>query len=241
MAKPPKATIPLKTSDPIVSPQPDTGVSPTSSYFLDLNAMVALESLSQEFLSSGGKKPESEMNVTVQVSESQPDTTVIYHKDGAYYVYFNAGELAASWWGVNLASFSQWAMSLKPDDVVYFYQTGSIFYIPLWAQILSVLDTQCLAKKIFVVDHMIDTPLFLFICDEVCIDDLGAISFRSCVDLVEASVVEKAFLPYLGKLYERGVAKKLLTDDEAHAIMVDNLIVFKTARQLKSQMDVTQV
>jgi hypothetical protein len=213
-------------------------IDPTS--FLS-DVTVALES----FIDTHETKPEWSAGTALKTTlgpescvEPSPETTVIYKKDGDYHVYFNTGEFSASWWGTNISAFTQWAMSLQSEEVVYFYQTGMVAYIPVTVQVMTVLDTLCKAKKIFVVDHMIESPLFLFVCDEVCIEELGAICFRSCVDPTTASIPEKTFLPYLRRLYDRGVARNLLTTEEATAILMDNRIVFKTARELRAQRTV---
>lgn len=176
------------------------------------------------------------LGVVMSMDSDAPQTTTIIKKDGAYYVYFHVSELNAAWWGVNLGSFSQWAMSLTELDTIYLFETGNVYYLPMVIQILNVFDTQCKAKKVFVVDHMIDTPLFLLVCDDMCLEDTGAITFRHCVDLDTNSRAERVFLPYLRKLYDRAVARKLLTAEEARAVLEENRIVFKTARELKAQI-----
>ena len=171
-----------------------------------------------------------------QISPSdspQQKTTEIYKKHGQYHVYIHTDEITPRWFlPANVVSFVQWLMSLKEDDVVFFYQTGKDKMVQEIVQSLVVIDTQCKAKKIFVVDHAVETPLVLFVCDEFVIEDTGAIQFSNCIP-DDPKRSEQVFRPYLQRLYSRAVKKGLLTEDEVNSILNDNNIIFKTARELR--------
>jgi hypothetical protein len=164
--------------------------------------------------------------------DNQPETTVIDKKDGVYHVYFHTGELSTSWCTTNLNAFTQFAMSLTAEDVVYFYQTGSVHFMPSIAQALIVLDTLCLAQKVFVVDHLIETPLLLLVCNKLAVEDTGAITFSSCIPDDHGKAAQ-IFRPYMSRLYKRAVGAGLLSAAEAKSVIDDNGIVFKTARELR--------
>jgi hypothetical protein len=164
------------------------------------------------------------------VPGQQSDTTVILKKDGNYHVYFHTREVSVGCG--NLDAFTQWIMSLNADDVVYLYQTGATRSMSPIVQSLIVLDTQCLAKTIFVVDHLIESPMFLFVCDEYVIENTGAITFANYVP-EDSNKLVKMCIPYMRFLYKRAVDFGLLTADEVDSILDDNAIVFKTARDLR--------
>ena len=172
-------------------------------------------------------------SVVTMSGGSPPETTVIFKKEGDYHVYFHINELSSAWWGTNLDSFTNWVMTLTSDDTVYFYQTGTVNLLPHTVQALVLLDTLCLAKTVFVVDHIIETPLFLLVCKDLQIEDTGAIAFSSCIS-DDARKCEQVFRPYLKRLYDRAVNRSLLSVNEAKSVIEDNCIVFKTARELRS-------
>ena len=190
-------------------------------YFEDITSPVSagLESLTAP---QPGNQPQA---------QESPKTTIIDKKDGKYHVYFHTGEVSTSWWETNLNAFTQMMMGLAKEDTVYFYQTGNVFLMPHIVQALIVLDQLCLAQKIFVVDHMIETPLFLMVCNSFLIKETGAIAFSSCIPN-DARDGEKIFRPHLNRLYNRAVSCGLLTSGEAAAVLNDDAIVFKTAKQL---------
>jgi len=165
---------------------------------------------------------------------SPPDTTVILKKDGVYHVYFHIDELSSSSGCMgNLDAFTQWVMSLNSEDIVYFYQTGCIRLVPNTIQALIVLDTQCLARTIFIIDHIIETPLFLFVCKEHVIESTGAVTFSNSIP-DDSNKMNQMCLPYLRYLYTKAVRRGLLTEDEAKSIVDDNAIVFKTASNFRT-------
>lgn len=175
-----------------------------------------------------------DQSVVVTVGkERPPETTVIDKKDGVYYIYLHVDEISVQWWATNINSFTQWIMSLNKNDTIVINQTGTVRFIPSILQALVVLDTMCLARKIFSVDHIIETPLFLLVCDVIMIADTGAISFTNCIDDDNVRKVEQILLPQIRRLYTRAVTKGLLTEGEVNSILNDNAIVFKTARQLR--------
>lgn len=223
-----------KPADPPLQPTPDLRFA-GSTFLAEFGAtQVALESL------AGGAKPPTGNDSAIVISESRKqDTSVIYKKEGAYYVYFHISELSSAWWGTNLTAFTLWAMALKPEDKVYFYQTGNVWFLPMAAQILTTLDTHCVAHKVFVVDHLIETPLLMLVCDEVRIEDTACINFTSCIDPDRIEPIERAFVSYLGHLYQRAVDRKMITAEEARAVLNESRILYKTARQLRAQMQPT--
>ncbi len=163
---------------------------------------------------------------------SDPETTMIYKKDNAYYVYFHFRDLDADWGG-NLTAFQIWLQSLDANDTIYFYQSGQLYHIGYTIQALVAIE-QCLAMKIFVCDHVVDSPLFLLVCDKMVLGETGAIIFDNAVDPNQPSPMEVVCFPFIRELYERAVARGLLTGDEMVDILNHNKIVYKTARQLRS-------
>ena len=220
MAKPPKqTTIVIPTPSPETASLKRLGII---NYFGDIaDDKAALESLSN---------PQDNSNCVP--SPTPPATTIIDRKDGVYHVYLHSHELTSSWWVTNLNAFTQWAMSLSRNDVVYFNQTGHMPVIPPILQAMVVLDTLCLAQKVFIVDHIIETPLLLLVCNNISIQNTGAISFGNYV-ADDARKCEQTMLPYMRRLYARAVTRGLLTEEEVASILNDNAIVFKTARQLR--------
>lgn len=173
------------------------------------------------------------MNRPMIVPTNVPSsTTVIDKKNGVYYVYLHANEVSVKWWTTNINSFTRWVMSLAPTDVVHINQTGNIELLPQILQALVVLDTLCLARKVFVVDHIIETPLFLLVCNDFLIEDFGAIYFTSGIR-EEVTKGERTILPYIRQLFSRAVTRGLITEAESISVINDNAIVFKTARELR--------
>lgn len=165
------------------------------------------------------------------------NTTVILKKNDEYHVYFHIFELVTDW-GVNLTSFSEWLHSLREDETIYLYQTGNVWNITYIVQILGVLASECLAKKIFVVDHPIDNALFLTVCDEVKITPLGAINFSNCLN-IDRNKWDLIYLPYLKSLFAKAQEMKLISEAEVEDVIDNNAIVYKTYRQLVEQGAVT--
>lgn len=161
------------------------------------------------------------------------ETLVVDRKNGVYHLYFHTDDLSSKdWWTTNIGSFTQWVMSLNKNDIIYINQTGKISYFPSILQALVVLDTICFAQKIFIVDHIIETPFVMFICNKIVIEDTGAIIFSNCIK-DNATKCELVNLPYIRRLYERAVLQELLTKEEVNSILDKNAIIFKTARELR--------
>ena len=97
---------------------------------------------------------------------------------------------------------------------------------------MIVLDTQCAAKTVFVVDHLIDSPLLLLVAKELVIEDMGAVAFSNCIDH-DVKEGEAIFRPYLRRIYDRAVTRGLLTAEEVRSVLEDNTIIFKTAAELR--------
>jgi hypothetical protein len=197
-----------------------------------LGAKPSSTSLALETLASPQAAPQPGLPALFKNDgKAQPETTIILKKDGRYYVYLHVSQLTTDWWVTNLNAFTQWAMSLSAEDVIYLHQNGALNMMPGIVQAMVVLDTLCKARKIFVVDHIIETPVFALISDELEITDTGALTFTSCIR-DDARKAEKVFMPYLTRLFARAVKRKLLTADEAKSVLENNAIIFKTARQL---------
>jgi hypothetical protein len=200
------------------------------SMFSDINTRVVGQASLEAFQASGPAKTKTPK--AGGDDGSSENKTTIYKKNGAYYVFFDTWEVCD--WGDNPTSFSMWLMSLEENDVVYIHQTGDVWSIAGIAQVLSVLDTDCKAKKIFVVDHPIENALFLTVCDELRITDMGAITFSNAM-CVDPSKWDLAYMPYLQTLYAKAVEKKLINEAEVNAVIHDNKIIFKSARDLRAQ------
>lgn len=160
------------------------------------------------------------------------DTSSVYKKDGAYYAYLSVYDVLGDW-GYNTNDFVIWLSTLSAEDTVYFSITGaapSSIYLPL---VLSAIDC-CAAKTVFVVNHLVESPLFLAVVKEVDIRPTGAVTFSAGLN-VDRNKYDIAWLPYLKSLFDRLVAKNLLTADEMTAILDTNAIIFKTQRQLKPE------
>lgn len=160
----------------------------------------------------------------------RPDTTVIYKKDDAYHVFIKPQDVDAEG-GLNTSSLSTWLMSLSNQDVVYFYCSGRGFYFPSLAQILITIRTQCAARKIFMLDHLIECPFFIFVCDEIRLGPLGAIVFTRMISN-DPQQGEQIFVPLVEELYRCAVALHLLTAQQAHEVVTNDAILFKTADQI---------
>jgi len=215
---------------PVSKPVPPVSVEPLGviNYFADFEKSgVANESLNQPV--SGNPSP------TPVSNDSPPvETTIIDRKNGVYHVYFHTGDLTTHWWGTNLCSFTEWLMSLTKDDVIHIHQTGRTFFMPGIIQGLQALDSLCRAKKVFIVDHMIETPLYMLVCDDIVIEDMGAVIFSNCIP-EDVRRNEKILRPYLQRLYARAVDAGMLSESEVESIIEDNAIIFKTARELRPQ------
>lgn len=211
----------------LVIPVPDVGTE--SLKRLGIIGYLAGNAGGETALESLSNPPDANCAPTPDVP---PETTVIDKKDGAYHVYFHTGELTSSWWVTNLNAFTQWVMSLNRNDIVYFNMTGNLQIIPPILQALVVIDTLCLAQKVFMVDHIIETPLLLLVCNTIAVEDTGAIVFGNYVS-DNAGKCEQSMLPYMRRLYARAVTRGLLTEGEVSSILNDNAIVFKTARELR--------
>lgn len=225
MAKQPKST----TAPP--APAFEARSLGVIGYLADLPAPgVALETLGPK----PGAQPTGGGILMMASGDRPPDTTIIDFKDGIHHLYFHSGELTTQWWVTNLAAFTEWAMSLTTEDVVHIHQTGRTVFMAWVIQGLQALDVMCPARKVFIVDHLIETPLYLLVCDDIVIEDTGAITFSNCIP-DDCRRGEAVLRPYLRRLYDRAVEKGLLTEAEARAVIEDNAIVFKTARELRAQ------
>lgn len=163
-------------------------------------------------------------------SGPEPDTSIIYKKNDAYHVYFHITELVSDW-GTNLASFTTWLSSLQETDVVYFNQTGSTDRLVLIVQILGAFATECKAKKIFVVDHPIENALLAVVCDDIMFTSTGSIKFTNNLN-IDRNRWDLIYTPYLKSLFAKAVAKGLLTEAEATAVIDDNAIIYKTHKEM---------
>ena len=158
---------------------------------------------------------------------------VVLKKDTVYHLYFHANEItSSSYFFSSLDAFTLWLMSLNADDVVHVYQSGSLWMMPMYIQALIAMESQCQAKKIFVLDHMIETPLFMLVCDEVVIESTGAVTFSNCIE-DDARNMETICQSFLQHLYEKAVKWGMLTKEEAASILKDNAVIFKLGSQLK--------
>ena len=192
-------------------------------YFSDLDHnSIATESLNNNI---DLNKP-----VCVPVNNTQA-STIIDKKDGIYHVYLQTNEVSVGWWTTNINSFTRWALSLNSNDVVHIHQTGNISYFPQIVQIIVVLNTLCLARTVFIVDHIIESPFILLACKEVSIEDLGAVYFTNIID-EDAKKCERILRPLVSQLFNKAVEYKFLTSGEVDSILDDNNIIFKTAREL---------
>lgn len=196
-------------------------------FHTDLQSRVETDTSLESLRQKNAQKP--------SMGPDGPDqrTTTIYKKNEAYYVYFNICELDSNY-GDNLTSFSLWLMSLSENDKIYIHQTGSIWNLTGLVQIIGILGTECKARKIFVVDHPIENALFLLSCDEVMITEFGALTFSNAMD-IDPSKWDLIYMPYIKSLFAKAVERNYISSDEVNAVLNDNAIIFKTARELKNQ------
>ena len=207
---------------------PWTGIS---GFFTDLDEVEENRVAIESFQHNGSKTPTSG-DVTLSAVDPGPDTTVVYKKNDQYHVFFKISELMSGWNG-NLTSFSSWLTSLQENDVVYIHQTGSVWNLTSIVQILGVLSTECKAKKVFVVDHLLSEALFMLVCDEIVVTPMGAVTFQNNLN-IDRTRWDLIYTPYLKSLYAKAIDKKFLTEEEVENIIYNNAIVFKTYNQLVS-------
>ena len=205
---------------------------PIVGYFADLdqgqNTAAALEALQNNQTAVPNKKSVPKAGENSQAPDN--DTSTIYKKDGAYYAYLNVYDVVSSW-GINTNDFIIWLSTLSADDTVYLSLTGPLPSVSYLAHVLSAIDC-CAAKTIFVVDHLVESALFLAVVKEIDVRRTGAVTFVSGIN-TDPNKYDAAWLPYLKSLFDRMVGKGLLTQEEATAIVENNAIVCKTYRQLK--------
>lgn len=214
-------TLSLITETPI---EPISPSSWTHSYIQDADTtIVATESFDSTL-----------SNITVTDESKSPETTIIDRKDNDHFLYLHTCEIsAAAWWKSNITAFTQWITSLSKNDTIYIYQTGDIWFTPHIIQALVVMDTLCQAKKIFVVDHIIETPHILLVSDELKIEDTGAVYFTLGLNTDDGKRNERILIPQFRRLYKRAISFGLLSETEVNSIFEDNAIIFKTAREMR--------
>jgi hypothetical protein len=201
-----------------------------TSYFNDLETRLTPATESFDSLFDQGNTVH--FGETVSPASDSNTTVVLKHND-AYHIYFHTYEVSTSpWFGGNLDAFTLWLMSLNADDVIYIYQSGGVYMMPIFIQALIAMESQCPAKKIFVLDHMIETPLFMLVCDEILVESTGAVTFSNCIT-DDARNMETICQAYLEHLYEKTIKWGMLTKEEVTSILKDNAVIFKLSSQLK--------
>ena len=188
--------------------------------------------------SLGNTSEPSACNIAGDSGPSDPLT--ILKKNNTYHLFFNPYQIECGGWDQSyLPALIGWLSTLTEENIVYFYQSGNLWYVPTAASSLIAIES-CKANTIYVLDHMTSYGLYALACSEIFVKDTGAIEFRRPIP-ADTSECDAAYIPYVRSLLNKATQRKLLTEDEVESIFSDDRIVLLTANDIRARQssDVT--